>query len=249
MYFSRYVLVKLQRQRSRMLDMEQLTKWDLPQLSFVSNDEIWTNLIFNYYIISFCPADATTGSTGDWASGVLGVKYSYALELRDKGRYGFILPANQIIPTGHETFAAMKAMANAMKMSWLRYWCTSFRNIVYELNEIKIKSGLINVVLNAAFLACIYTKSHGVALKDCAQIRDSGADKKFCSLTSIKGWCSTYNWGARKLNEISQFRRLTKVNRHLLHDTARWKHAQAHSTQETDLVINGLLSLVLKKLN
>jgi hypothetical protein len=65
----------------------------------------------------FCPTDATTGSTGDWASGVLGVKYSYALELRDKGRHGFLLPANQIIPTGHETFAAMKAMADAMKMS------------------------------------------------------------------------------------------------------------------------------------
>lgn len=69
-----------------------------------------------HYIKSFC-TDATTGSTGDWASGVLGVKYSYALELRDKGRYGFLLPANQIIPTGIETFAAMKAMADAMKMS------------------------------------------------------------------------------------------------------------------------------------
>ena len=60
---------------------------------------------------------ATSGSTGDWASGFLGVKYSYALELRDKGRYGFLLPANQITPTGHETFTAMKAMAQAMKMS------------------------------------------------------------------------------------------------------------------------------------
>ena len=62
--------------------------------------------------------DSTTGSTGDWASGFLGVKYSYALELRDKGRYGFLLPANQIIPTGTETFAAMKAMAQAMRLTW-----------------------------------------------------------------------------------------------------------------------------------
>ncbi|CAB3980440.1 carboxypeptidase B-like [Paramuricea clavata] len=59
---------------------------------------------------------ATSGATDDWAYGFLGLKYSYGLELRDKGRYGFLLPANQIIPTGVETFAAMKAMAQAMKM-------------------------------------------------------------------------------------------------------------------------------------
>ena len=40
-----------------------------------------------------------------------GVKYSYALELRDAGRHGFILPAAQIRPTGEETWAAFYAMA------------------------------------------------------------------------------------------------------------------------------------------
>ena len=48
--------------------------------------------------------------------GVLKVRYSFGLELRDKGRHGFILPANQIIPTGVETFAAFKAMAAAIKL-------------------------------------------------------------------------------------------------------------------------------------
>merc|ERR1712168_1041245 len=52
---------------------------------------------------------AATGGTIDWAAATLGVKYSYGLELRDKGRYGFLLPASQIIPTGEETFAAIKA--------------------------------------------------------------------------------------------------------------------------------------------
>lgn len=60
---------------------------------------------------------ANSGSTKDWAYGVLGVKYSFALELRDKGQYGFALPANQIIPTGMETFAAIKAMGAALKLS------------------------------------------------------------------------------------------------------------------------------------
>eukprot|EP00795_Rhopilema_esculentum_P002245 gene2245-17852_t len=59
---------------------------------------------------------ATSGGSDDWTYGALGLVYSYALELRDRGRYGFLLPANQIIPTGRETFAAMKAMAAAMRV-------------------------------------------------------------------------------------------------------------------------------------
>ncbi|MEQ2158662.1 hypothetical protein GOODEAATRI_014759, partial [Goodea atripinnis] len=34
--------------------------------------------------------------------------YSFAFELRDTGRYGFILPADQIIPTASETWLALK---------------------------------------------------------------------------------------------------------------------------------------------
>ena len=66
-----------------------------------------------YYIIF---SDANSGSTKDWAYGFLGVKYAFALELRDTGRYGFALPANQIMPTGMETFAAIKAMGNALRL-------------------------------------------------------------------------------------------------------------------------------------
>ncbi|KAL1919542.1 uncharacterized protein VTP21DRAFT_2235 [Calcarisporiella thermophila] len=44
-----------------------------------------------------------SGSTVDWAVDKAGVAYPYTLELRDKGRYGFVLPANQIIPSGEET--------------------------------------------------------------------------------------------------------------------------------------------------
>ncbi|KAJ7377899.1 corticosteroid- binding protein [Desmophyllum pertusum] len=59
---------------------------------------------------------ANSGSTKDWAYGVLGVKYAFALELRDKGRYGFMLPSNQIMPTGIETFDAIKAMGAALRI-------------------------------------------------------------------------------------------------------------------------------------
>uniref|UniRef100_UPI0037E8EFB1 carboxypeptidase A4 n=1 Tax=Semicossyphus pulcher TaxID=241346 RepID=UPI0037E8EFB1 len=48
-----------------------------------------------------------SGGSIDWSYN-LGIKYSYAFELRDTGRYGFILPANQIIPTATETWLALK---------------------------------------------------------------------------------------------------------------------------------------------
>uniref|UniRef100_A0A0A9XQJ7 Carboxypeptidase B n=2 Tax=Lygus hesperus TaxID=30085 RepID=A0A0A9XQJ7_LYGHE len=53
----------------------------------------------------------TSGSSDDWAKGKAGIKYSYTLELRDKGTHGFLLPASQIVPTGRETFAAVKTIA------------------------------------------------------------------------------------------------------------------------------------------
>ncbi|XP_022096353.1 carboxypeptidase B-like [Acanthaster planci] len=52
---------------------------------------------------------AASGCSVDWGFGVLGAKYSYVIELRDTGRYGFLLPASQIEESGLETFEAMKA--------------------------------------------------------------------------------------------------------------------------------------------
>ncbi|XP_060783073.1 carboxypeptidase A1-like [Neoarius graeffei] len=50
-----------------------------------------------------------SGVTTDWAYDE-GIKYSYTFELRDTGRYGFILPADQIIPTAQETWLALMAI-------------------------------------------------------------------------------------------------------------------------------------------
>lgn len=50
-----------------------------------------------------------SGGTIDWTYNQ-GIKYSYTFELRDTGRYGFILPANQIIPTAQETWLALMAI-------------------------------------------------------------------------------------------------------------------------------------------
>lgn len=47
----------------------------------------------------------------DHIYGAHGVVYSYSAELRDQGRYGFVLPADQIVPSGEEIFEGIKAMA------------------------------------------------------------------------------------------------------------------------------------------
>ncbi|KAJ7329330.1 hypothetical protein JRQ81_015504 [Phrynocephalus forsythii] len=50
-----------------------------------------------------------SGGTIDWTY-EQGIKYSFTFELRDTGRYGFLLPANQIIPTAEETWLGLMAI-------------------------------------------------------------------------------------------------------------------------------------------
>uniref|UniRef100_A0A8D0DXG7 Carboxypeptidase B n=1 Tax=Salvator merianae TaxID=96440 RepID=A0A8D0DXG7_SALMN len=51
------------------------------------------------------------GGSDDWAYDQ-GIKYSFTFELRDTGRYGFILPESQIKPTCEETLIAVKYIAS-----------------------------------------------------------------------------------------------------------------------------------------
>uniref|UniRef100_A0A8C0EGE9 Carboxypeptidase A2 n=1 Tax=Bubo bubo TaxID=30461 RepID=A0A8C0EGE9_BUBBB len=50
-----------------------------------------------------------SGGSIDWSYDY-GIKYSFAFELRDTGRYGFLLPASQIIPTAEETWLGLKTI-------------------------------------------------------------------------------------------------------------------------------------------
>ena len=52
-----------------------------------------------------------SGCSVDYAHVKLGIKYSYALELRDEGFHGFELPVKQIKPTLEETWAGLQTMA------------------------------------------------------------------------------------------------------------------------------------------
>jgi len=55
-----------------------------------------------------------SGNSVDWVYGVLAVIQSATPELRDKGQYGFLLPAREIKPSGEETYAALKVYARAL---------------------------------------------------------------------------------------------------------------------------------------
>ena len=52
-----------------------------------------------------CLLYVASGGSMDYALGELGIKYSMAMELRDTGRYGFVLPPEQIVPTAEEFWA------------------------------------------------------------------------------------------------------------------------------------------------
>lgn len=53
------------------------------------------------------------GASDDWAKS-LGIKYSYTVELRDKGRHGFVLPAHLIESTAKEAEAFVFTVAKTV---------------------------------------------------------------------------------------------------------------------------------------
>jgi len=55
-----------------------------------------------------------SGSSADYAYGACNILFSGGVELRDTGSHGFILPASEIIPSGEEMFAAIKALGKFM---------------------------------------------------------------------------------------------------------------------------------------
>ncbi|XP_623922.2 zinc carboxypeptidase [Apis mellifera] len=57
-----------------------------------------------------------SGSSMDWVKGTFHKPITYTYELRDTGRYGFLLPANQIIPTSQETLDSLIAMFKEAKV-------------------------------------------------------------------------------------------------------------------------------------
>ena len=64
-----------------------------------------------YSFLRFNFTDIASGGSADWALGAAGIPLAYSVELRDTGRYGFILPRNLILPTAEEIWAFHDAVA------------------------------------------------------------------------------------------------------------------------------------------
>ncbi|XP_011872352.1 PREDICTED: zinc carboxypeptidase-like isoform X2 [Vollenhovia emeryi] len=57
----------------------------------------------------------THGTTADYIRGIYNKSIVYVYELRDQGKYGFLLPPEQIIPTGEETLDSLVVMFKEAK--------------------------------------------------------------------------------------------------------------------------------------
>ena len=82
---------------------------------FQANDAL-LNVHGEYYDVGCIPCllYIASGGSMDWALGEAGIPYSYGMELRDTGRYGFLLPPSEIIPTAEETWAFHKTAAEVI---------------------------------------------------------------------------------------------------------------------------------------
>lgn len=61
-----------------------------------------------------CILYVASGGASDWALGVANSTFSFSMELRDTGRYGFLLPDRFIQPVGEETWEFHKVIAEAV---------------------------------------------------------------------------------------------------------------------------------------
>lgn len=78
---------------------------EMEQLALMGRDAMVANGGEEYEVGCIpCILYVASGGSLDWVLGVAGVQYSFAMELRDTGRYGFMLPPELIIPTAEETW-------------------------------------------------------------------------------------------------------------------------------------------------
>ena len=79
-------------------------------------------MIFSRKLRTLKNSDPASGGSHDWAKGVGGIKYSYTVELPDRGFYGFLLPASRITSVGEETVELVRSMAEDMRDIYHPYY-------------------------------------------------------------------------------------------------------------------------------
>lgn len=70
-------------------------------------------------ITEYVHTDIASGSSRDWALGFHDVPIAASYEFRDTGNYGFLLPAEQIIPNSEEVLDSLVAfLAKARELNY-----------------------------------------------------------------------------------------------------------------------------------
>lgn len=81
----------------------------LQDTAFEQKIEVMVSSNLSFFFSLPC-VDLAPGGSDDWAYD-LGIKYSFTIELRDTGTYGFLLPPEEIRPTCLEALSAVKEIA------------------------------------------------------------------------------------------------------------------------------------------
>merc|ERR1712071_174077 len=90
-------------------EMEKVMKAGVEALKSTYNTTFTYGSIANVlYTAPGCAIDYTYQN--------LGIVYSFLIELRDRGDFGFVLPIKQILPTATETLNGIRAMIKAMPL-------------------------------------------------------------------------------------------------------------------------------------
>ncbi|XP_059610856.1 uncharacterized protein LOC132257834 [Phlebotomus argentipes] len=85
---------------------------DLHHIGTVTADRLKESYNTEYTVQSFFDLYISTGTSIDWAYAEAGIPLSYTYEFRDNGTYGFILPADQILPNSIEVLQSMIALCD-----------------------------------------------------------------------------------------------------------------------------------------
>jgi hypothetical protein len=63
----------------------------------------------------FISTDVASGASVDYMKGTHDTDLAYTFEMRDTGRYGFVLPPNQIVDSSLEFLDGLIAITDALK--------------------------------------------------------------------------------------------------------------------------------------
>lgn len=79
-------------------------------LSVSQSNYCLIKLIF-FFVVQL---DKSSGSSIDWVHDKANVKVAFAIELRDKGEYNFLMPKNEIKPASEELWNGLQAVLKDM---------------------------------------------------------------------------------------------------------------------------------------